>query len=163
MNIINIKVLHKYKKYNFKGYKVMLNFINGQHKENFIELIKRDSTFKGDCYRIPFFYLLSTNLTFDKIDIIYDFETGMLTGFEVADKFYSSSVRRLIRFAINLFSNHTIENQESIIETFSAFDNERYVVAMRSLDMRIRYDKYEKEVEEFFTENNLNHKYARMF
>lgn len=141
----------------------MLNFINNQHKENFIELIKRDSTFKGDCYRIPFFYLLSTDLTFDKIDIIYDFETDMLKGFEVADKFYSSSARRLVRLAINLFSNHTFEDQESIVETLSSFDDERYIVAIRSLDMRMRYDKYEKEVEEFFIENNLNHKYAKMF
>lgn len=141
----------------------MLNFINDQHKENFIELIKIDKTFKGDCYRIPFFYLLSTDLTFGKIDILYDFETGSLTDFDVADKFYSSSAKRLTRLAINLFSNHTFENQESIIETFSVLDDERYEVSMRSLEMRMRYYKYEKEVEEFFIENNLNHNYRRMF
>ena len=140
----------------------MLKFMNEEHKNNFIELLKRDKTFKGDCYRVPFFYLLSTDLTFNSIDKIYDFKEGLIKDVGVADKeCFSSSARRLIRLAINLFANHRYEDQESVMDIFSVLDDERHMIALHSIDMRMRYYAYEKSVvEDFYNENNLTHEHV---
>lgn len=143
----------------------MLYFVNEEHKNNFVELLRKDKTFKGDCYRVPFFYLLSTDLTNSYIDKIYDFKEGTLKDVDIADKeCFSSSARKIIRLAISIFSNHRYENEESIIDILSVLDDERHFVVLRSLDMRMRYYAYERAVmEDFYAENNLTHKPVRLF
>lgn len=143
----------------------MLKFMNEEHKNNFIELLRRDKTFKGDCSRVPFFYLLSTDLTFCKVDKIYDFEEGTIIDFDITDKeHFCSSARKIIRLAITLFSNHRYKNEENIIDILSALDDERHFTVLRSLDMRMRYYAYEKTcIEDFYKENNLNHNPSRLF
>ena len=142
----------------------MLYFINEEHERNFIELLKRDKTFKGDFYRLPFFYLLSTDATFNSIDRIYDFEEGMITDVDVADKdVFSSSVRKLIRLSINIFSNHRYEDNESVVDIFSSFDEGRHMTAIYAIDMRMRCEAYKKAIEDLYEKHNLDHKPVRLF
>lgn len=142
----------------------MIYFINEEHERNFVELIKRDKTFKEDCYRLPFFYLLSTDLTFELIDTVYDFKEATITDVDVADKKgYSSSTRKVIRMAINLFSNYRYSDNESIVDIFSAFDDEMHMTALYALDMRMRFYAFKNTMEEFYEKHQLTHKPARLF
>ena len=142
----------------------MIYFVNAEHERNLVELLKRDKTFKGDFYRLPFFYLLSTDVTFNSIDKIYDFEEATITDVNVADnEVFSSSARKLIRLAIELFSNYRYEDNESIVDIFSVFDDERHLTAIHAIDMRMRSHAYKKTVEEFYEKHELNHTPVRYY
>lgn len=142
----------------------MLYFVNDEHERNFVELIKKDKTFKEDCYRLSFFYLLSTDVTFNYINRIYDFEEATIIDVDITDKdVFSSSERKLIRLAINLFSNYRYADNESIVDIFSSFDDERHMTALYAIDMRMRFHAFKNAMEEFYKKHELTHTPVRYY
>ena len=120
-----------------------MRFLNMEHENKLKKLIQKDETHPKDKERISFFYILSGNADlFAKSDLIYDFENHQIEPECLLDGSvdFCSSSRALIRLAYNLYNGFQ-DDKTTQLDVLSGLDEENYLLARESLDIRLGYSK----------------------
>jgi hypothetical protein len=114
-----------------------------EHENKLMELIQKDETHPKDNERISLFYILSGNADlFEKSDFIYDFENHQIEPECLVDGNvdFCSSSRAMIRLAYNLYNGFQ-DDMTTPLDILSGLDEENYLLATESLDIRLGYSK----------------------
>lgn len=109
-------------------------FINEVHKKNFLELEKRDNTSFGDIERLSLFYILSSEILYNRADNLYNFKEHIIKS-DYNMSYLSSAEKSLVKLAFHLFTGRN-EYSESICDIFSKLDSENQLIALNAIKIR---------------------------
>lgn len=109
-------------------------FINEIHKKNFLELEKRDNTHFGDIERLSLFYILSSEILYNRADSIYNFKEHTINS-DYNMNCLSSAEKSLIKLGFHLFTESN-EYSESICDIFSKLDSDNQLIALNAIKIR---------------------------
>lgn len=130
-----------------------LKFQNENHKQKFIELLKKGDIYYRDSERMPLMFLLSLDVLENKADKVYDFENRMIIT-EGLDDLYSTSSRMLVRLGFNLFNGY--KSEFGIRDILACLGENNYESAMIAIDMLFNYERYIDDIQKIFVENNIS-------
>ncbi|MGO1372413.1 MAG: DUF6075 family protein [Senegalia sp. (in: firmicutes)] len=98
-------------------------------------LIDRDKMHKEDIERKALFYILAGNLDlYEKVDYIYDFKNHIIIPecLESREVDFSSSSRKLIKLAFNLFNGFPAD----VLDSFYLLDEDNFELAINAIKVR---------------------------
>lgn len=112
-----------------------VEFLNEKHKRNFDTLCIVDSTHNSDYERKALFYILTGNTELYNIaEKLYNIESHSINIRSINKAVLSSSAKKLLLIGLNLYNNY--KNSNSILDTFSSFDENNFFIALQAIKIR---------------------------
>lgn len=104
------------------------------HEQRLQELLTKDNTHPKDMERKAMFYILSGNDDlYSKVNHIYDFEEKIIkTECLEGEVDFSTSSRRLVKLAYNLYNQHPAD----VSDIFYALDEDNAALAIEAIKLR---------------------------